>query len=175
MWIAQKIFGSVCILCASWLTGHELEHRQKLRCGVLKELEELFLYLEKEMTFHRTPMEEAFLGAAEGHTGPVKGMLQQIAGSVARRDGTMFQAIWEEAAASWIPQGLLNAEEYQIVCGAGSALGGTDTVMQRVLLERQAARFGDLAQRAAAGCEEKGRLYRRLSALAGVFLVIVLL
>ena len=56
-----------------------------------------------------------------------------------------------------------------------AAMCSADVVLQRALLDKYADRFRMMSAREAELLREKGGLYRRLAAAAGVFLVLALL
>lgn len=171
----MKLAGTVCILAACALTGFELERRLKQRWLFLREMQELLVFLEKETTYHRAALGEALCNAAEKCTTELSAVLLRVSAQVDERDGKAFHDIWQEAVDRCVPGGLLSWEELLTVREAADALCNTDIVTQRMLLEKYADRFRALSDREEKDCREKGRLYRRLSAAAGVFFVILLL
>lgn len=170
---AVKAAGALCILAASAMVGIELERGMKKRWMFLLEMQEVLAFLEKEMTYHRSPIPEAFRGAASRCSTELKGILLLAAGEAEKREGRSFEEIWSAAVDESIPAQLLSAEELQAVKGAADALCNPDVVMQRTLLEQYAGRFGAMSKKAAEVCREKGGLYRKLTTAAGIFLVIL--
>lgn len=172
---AVKMAGAFCILSACILVGIELERRLKKRWMFLKEMQELMTVLEKEMTYHRAPVPEAFCSAAGRCTTQLQQMLLFAASRIEKREGKSFRDIWYESVNRCIPAGLLTDEELQDVIDAADALCNTDVVMQKTLLEKYADRFLEMSNREAEVCRDKGGLYRKLTTAAGVFLVILLI
>lgn len=175
MQLSVKIIGALCILAASFLLGMELDRNFRRRPAFLREMYELLTFLEKEMTFHRAPVPEALRGAARQYTTELSQVLLETAKRAGSREGGTFAEIWRESAGTGIPAGLLSEEELLVFLETSEALCSTDTVMQRTLLQKYAARFETLYREEAETCREKCLLVRRLSAAAGVFLVILLL
>lgn len=174
MYIMIKTAGMLCILTACILAGLALEQRLKRRGQLFREMKEALAFLEKEMTYHRSPICEALLQAAKRCGSELRDVLSDAAAQTSRRDGSSFRKIWEAALAHHIPECLLSQEETQLFADVSAALCGTDVVMQRTLLGKYADRFRLLSEEEARICREKCGLYRRLTAAAGIFLVILL-
>lgn len=132
-------------------------------------------FLEKEMTYHRSPIHEAFRSAQKRCVTALGGVFSEAAAQVEQRNGRSFQKIWEDALARFIPDGLLTQDEMQLLVEVSDALCNTDVVMQRTLLGKYADRFRAMSEEEARICGEKGGLYRRLAVATGIFLVILLL
>ena len=175
MLIAIRMTGCTLIGIASYLVGALLEQRLKQKWLFVKEMKELLEFLEKEITYRRSPAETALETAAGNCHTCLRELLLTVADKIRERNGMDFQAIWEEQVHLMVPEGMLLQEEYETVCEAASAMCQTDTVMQRRLIETQQSRFAQLCDQAQQTCQEKSRLYRRLSTAAGVFLIIVLI
>ncbi len=174
MWVIVKTAGILCIMVASAVTGAELERRVKRRWLLLREMYETLLFLEKEMTYHRSPVREAFDYASKRCATELSGVLAQTAERIGQRTGEPFAQMWEESLAAQLPQGLFAREELELFRETSVALCGTDVVMQKTLLEKYADRFRTMSEREAEVCREKGGLYRKLTLAAGAFLVILL-
>ena len=175
MWVMIRLAGACCIMSGCMLAGLRLERNMKRRWLLLQEMCETLAFLEKEMTYRRSPVQEAFRCAAEKCTTELSRALDLAADQIEGRGGQAFPAIWEDALRRCLPRGLLTEEEFRALCGTAPALSNTDIVMQRTLLERYADRFREMSRREAAVCQEKGSLYRKLAAAAGLFLILILL
>ncbi|MCC8136762.1 MAG: stage III sporulation protein AB [Clostridiales bacterium] len=175
MRIWLKMIGLTCIFAACILTGFEMERRLKQRWMFLWEMKEALRLLEKDMTWHRTPLPEALLSAAQVCRTPLGPMLRCCAGQIGAESGQSFGKIWQECARGKIPAGLLTAAQMQMVLDTEKALCNADTVLQKTHLQKQEQRFDELCADAQAEWRKKGMLYRRLSAAAGAAAVILLL
>lgn len=174
MGLMVKLLGLSLIFLGCCLAGTELELRLKRQWQFLSELQEVFTYLEKEMTFHRTPLPEALQHGASGRKDPVKGLLAEAAEAASKRDGRTFEEIWSAALEKQVPPEFLTRENFWVVKEAAQALCAHDVVMQKTLFVRCISRMEEAAGGAFASYQEKGRLYRRLSVTGGAFLVILL-
>lgn len=175
MWIIARTAGMLCILTACILTGLSLEQRLRRRGQLFREMQETMIFLEKEMTYHRSPIHEAFCSAQKRCVTALGRVFSEAAAQVEQRNGRSFREIWEDALARFIPDGLLTRDEMQLLAETSDALCNTDVVMQKTLLGKYADRFRTMSEEEARICSEKGGLYRRLAVAAGVFLVILFL
>ena len=166
--------GILLILVSGYLTGREMEQRMKKRPEFLQEIRELFDYLEKEMTFRKTPIRESFAYAAKRSSTELAEILRESSRQISGGEGLPFPFIWRESVKKCVPGGLLSDEEFEAVCQAAAALCNTDTVMQKTMLLQYRERFAEMEKKERKVYLEKAGLYRRLSAAAGVFLVILL-
>lgn len=170
-----KTAGICCILVSSMLFGILADREMRRKCMLLNEICELFARLEKEMTYHRAPIQESFRTAASGCSFELREVLQEAALQSGKRKGRSFREIWEEAVEKGIPCGLLGGEARQVFLDAAEALCNMDTVTQQTLLRKYADRFAGISRQEQQLYQKKGLLYRRLSAAAGVFFVILLI
>ncbi len=173
MWM--KLCGLVCIFASCVLAGFEMERRLKQRWMFLWEMKETLRLLEKDMTWHRTPLPEALLGAAQVCKTPLGPMLVCCAGQAGMSGGQSFGEIWQESARGKLPDGLLSEAQLHAVLETGKALCSADTVLLKTNLQKQELLFENLSMTAREEWREKGMLYRRLSAAAGAAAVILLL
>ena len=172
--VGAKIAGITLILLSGYLFGREKEQRMKKRSDFLQDMRELFTYLEKEMTFRKTPIRESFAYAADRSSTELALILRESSRQIDGGEGLSFPFIWKEAVKKCVPKGLLSDEEFETVCQSAAALCNTDTVMQRTMLVQYGERFEVMEKMERKAYREKAGLYRRLSAAAGVFLVILL-
>lgn len=170
-----RVAGILCIASGVLLSGMEMEDKLKRRWYLYREMYELLDYLEKEMTYHRSPIPEAFRNVSENCRTCLKNVLLQTAERIEKNEGGSFEEFWKEAVAKYIPEQLMPEEERQILYETSGALCSTDSVLQGVMLRKYKERFQSVCREAEKAYQEKGRLYRRLAAAAGVFLVLVLI
>lgn len=175
MRLIVRLLGALCVMVSCMLAGCAAEHRMKRRWHLLKEMQEILAFLEKEMTYHRAPLPEALRSAAWKCSGELARALVLTAEKIESRNGQAFALLWEESLADCIPEGLLSAEELCLLRETAAALCNADTVTQRALLEKYADRFRMMSRDVEEACREKGGLYRKLAAAAGIFLVVVLI
>lgn len=170
-----KAIGAICIIAASMMLGRQTDRAMKKKCTLLNEIYELLVFLEKEMTYHRAPIQEAFRCSAQKCTTELGAALEEAARQIDKREGKAFRQIWSEAVKKCIPPALLDAEGRQALLDASDALCNMDTVTQQTLLRKHSERFDGMRGKEMEIYQEKSLLYRRLSAAAGAFLVILLI
>lgn len=170
----MKLCGMLCIFGACFLTGMEQERRLKQRWLFLREVSELLQFLEKEMTWHRSALGEALRHAALDCKTSLGDVLLDCAELAESRCGLSFQKIWQMSVSKAALSDFLSDAQYQCFLELGTALCGMDAVSQKAQLQKQEQRFLDICESARADWKEKGTLYRRLSAAAGVAAVILL-
>lgn len=152
-----------------------MEYQLKRKWTFFRNIQEMLKFLEKELIFHQTPLPEAFSEAVNGNDELAEGFLLHAAAAMKAHGGESLQQIWKEAVDKVLPKHFLTDEEYAMILELSMALGAADRVMQKTLLERYEHRAEELAFSAMQSYREKGGLYRRLSFLAGIFLVILLI
>lgn len=172
MWI--KILGLTCILSGCCLYGMELEANLKRHYRFLQEMREALASLEKELTYHRTPLPDALLHVAGFYSSDVKKILLGTAKEVKKRDGRLLAEIWSEVLAVSLRKEFLQDEEKKVLSELPEALCAPDVITQKSLLERSISHLEHAEHKAEADYREKGMLYRKLSVAAGVFLIIFL-
>jgi stage III sporulation protein AB len=165
----------LCIMGACMMTGLALEARLKRRYCLLREMRESLIFLEKEMAYHRIPLDESLLAVSKRCTTELSALFGTAAAQIRPCAGRSFRELWSEAVSSQLPKDILEEEEVQLFLEAADALCNTDMVLQKTLLQKYAERFERRSTLAWEDCLEKGRLYRRLGGVAGIFLILLLL
>ncbi len=171
---AAKVIGCLCILSASMMTGFYLTGALRRRWYFFREIYEILVFLEQEMVCRHALLYEALYDAAKNCRTEARDILLYAAEAVRlRRTGDLSQ-IWNEAAKR-LPDDMLLEEERILLREVSDALCCTDIITQQLLLKKYEDRFLALCKKEEAAYQEKGRLYRALSASGGIFLVILLL
>lgn len=175
MQLAVKGMGLLLILAGCVLFGAVWEERLKHQWRLLTEWKEILCCLEKEMTWHRMTLSEALSSAAKGKENSLEILMNNAAEELQKREGRAFETVWQEAVRKAVPEEELSCEKRKLLEEAASALCAQDIVMQKTLFEKCIWHLEEAAKDAEREYMEKGRLYRRLSMAAGVFVVILLL
>lgn len=173
--LALRGIGMICVFGAAILTGRELELRLKRRWIVLSEIAGGLTLLEKDMLCHRSSLAEALQTVAKRCRSEA-GQLFAAAGIGISMTGTgPFSAIWTQSVKESGLGRLLTEMEYAELLALATVLCSADPVQQRVLFQRYGEQFQDMSRVAQEQYREKGALYRKLAAAAGVFLVLLLI
>lgn len=173
-WIL-RMTGILLVFLSSSILGSSMERQLKKRWLLLREMCEVLRYLEKEMIYHRTPLEEAITAASKTGSAEIADMLQSAAAAMQQRSGNAFREIWQESVAGSLENGVLTGQEMETVADCWMAFCNPDVVLQKTMLDKQLARMEILCQAAGEEYREKSGLYRKLGAAGGIFLIILLL
>lgn len=171
-WI--KTVGLAILFGSCILLGITEERQLKNQWKLLEEWKAILCYLKPELTWHKTLLPNALRHASEGHMSLLAHFLKTAAEWAERRDGRAFEEIWQEALAQTIPMETLSQEKRRLLEESAAALCVQDTAMQNTLMDQAIFRLEQAAKEAEREYQEKGKLYRRLSVTAGVFLVILM-
>ena len=175
MEVYVKISGSICIAVAVALAEQQIENKWKRNAAILRDMYELLVFLEKETVYRRTPIQEALKQAAERCSLDLKNILFHTVSMIQEKSGKPFAVIWEEAVEQETSGRFIDQKQKRAIIQAEEALCNTDTVMQRTLLQKHAAKFYEMGQRSEAQFREKSSLYRKLGAVAGAFFILLFL
>ena len=170
-----KISGSICIAVAVALAERQIENKWRRNAAILRDMYELLVFLEKETVYRRTPIQEAFMQASERCNLDLKNILVHTVSMIQDKNGKPFAVIWKEAVEQGTTGCFIDQKQKRAIIQAEEALCNTDTVMQRTLLQKHAAKFYEMGQRSEAQFREKSSLYRKLGAVAGAFFILLFL
>ena len=160
---------------AAILTGRELEQRLKRHWMVLVEIAGGLTLLEKEMLCHRSSLAEALQTVAKRCQTETGQLLMSEKCGISSAGEQPFPVIWAQAAKESGLAGLLTEAEYAELLALSSVLCSADLLQQRVLFQRYEEQFQGMSRSAQEQYREQGALYRKLSAAAGIFLVLFLI
>lgn len=172
--IILKFVGCICVFSASLLTGTAMEKKLKQRYLFFLEMATALSCLEKEMLHYRLILPQALEKASACcRAGPEK--LFTYACVHFSEHGGAFHSIWKDAVRQCVPPDLFSEEELYLFSGISDALCSSDAILQKTRFDAYQAQFEQLGKDAKEIWKEKSSLYRRLSAAAGVFLILLLL
>lgn len=171
----MRMAGVLLVFLASTFLGKSMEQQMKKRWQILREMCEVLRYLEKEMIFHRTPLEEALVAASGIGSIEITGMLKEAAEGMKQRKGNTFRDIWRDAVVSSLGDGILTEQEMETIANSWTAFCNPDVVLQKTMLDKQLLRMEESCRKAETEYREKAGLYRKLGAAGGIFLIILLL
>lgn len=170
-----KLIGLGCIFGACVLSGFRMEQTLKQKWLFWKELQEVFLLMEKEMIFHQTAVSDALWIGAQNCTTCLKDLFLHVSEEVKKNTGEVFEKVWQDSIDKMISDKLVKECERKLLYDTASALSGNDKMMQEILLSRNQERFRECGNTARSEYQEKGKLIRSLMTAAGIFLVILLI
>lgn len=172
--IILKFFGCICVFSASLLTGTVMEKKLKQRYLFFQEMGIALSCLEKEMLHYRLLLPQALEKASACcHAGPEK--LFTYACVHFSEHGGAFHSLWQDAIRQCVPPYLFGEEELHLLFDISDALCSSDAVLQKTRFDAYLEQFEQLGKDAKNIWKEKSSLYRRLSAAAGLFLILLLI
>ena len=157
-----KLLGSLLILTASILYGWKVNEEQKEHVEQLIAMKEMFLMLQGEISYARTPLREAFLQMASQGKEPFSDFLKRAAEGLEKHEGSIGE-FW----GGLVEQGLLKR--------AGENFGYLDVKMQLKNLELYMEQAEVFLKRAQKELKDRQKVARTLSLMCGLFLVILLI
>jgi stage III sporulation protein AB len=109
-----------------------------------------------------------------GH-GEISQMMHLATRGMRERNGGAFREIWQEAVRKALGSGVLEQQELEVIAESWMSFCNPDVVLQKTMFDQQIARMELQKQNAQQQYLEKAGLYRRLGAIGGAFLIILLL
>ena len=171
-----KWLGGICILCASWGMGLWLASQWRGRLRGLETLRRMVYFLKGEITYGHTALEEALRRVGRREEGCLGQLFERAAGGIAGREGESLAAVWKDAvsqAERELP--VLTREDWEQLEALGEHLGYLDVDMQERTLLLYLEQLELSIEYLRAHGRERCRLYTRLGAAGGMFLILVLL
>ena len=168
-----KLAGSLIIVIASALYGWKI--RKELQEHVeLVGMKEMFLMLQGEISYTRTPLKEAFLQIAAQDKEPFSSFLKKAAQELEQNEDAVG-IFWRRLIEQESDKFLFNSEEQSLLQRAGENFGYLDGQMQLKNLELYIEQTEVLIKKAQAELKQKQKLSGALSLMCGLFLIILLI
>ena len=162
----MNIFPAAALFAACTIIGLRQSSLLRLRAENLGELERLCSQIALEMRCTAPPLEQL---AKSLHGEFARMLAQELSG------GCDFRRAWANACGTLARCGFCRADEQQLLCELGAALGTTSAEGQLRLLELYGGRFAQLRAAAEEEYRAKGRLFRSIGALAGAGAAVLVL
>lgn len=141
----------------------------------LVELKRILLYFRGELQCYHGSLEEIFLHLQEHTTGNFQCFFRSLSEDLQKKDGIPFWDLWKQHIEEPECFGRWWEEDQEILKKLGEGLGYLDLQMQQESIGHALACLEENLETARALQKEKGRLYRMLGGLAGIFLIILLI
>ena len=169
-----KLAGSLIIVIASALYGWKIRKELQEHVEQLVGMKEMFLMLQGEISYTRTPLKEAFLQIAAQDKEPFSSFLKKAAQELEQNEdaGGIF---WRRLIEQESDKFLFNSEEQSLLQRAGENFGYLDGQMQLKNLELYIEQTEVLIKKAQAELKQKQKLSGALSLMCGLFLIILLI
>ncbi|MCL4516362.1 MAG: stage III sporulation protein SpoIIIAB [Firmicutes bacterium] len=176
-----KLAGSLMVILATSLLGHEIATAYARRPQQLRLLRTALQMLETEVAYARSLLPEALgmvaarLGGREAGSEPVAKLFRYCRDELRRGEGLTGGEAWIRAVEKVFAQSALKPRDREILLAFGAYLGASDKEDQ---IKHLRLAQTQLAQEEAAAWEERrknSRLYHYLGVSAGLIVVLTLL
>lgn len=166
--------GCLLIVTAAVWYGTRLAGELREHVEQLVAMKEMFLMLSGEIAYTRTPLKEAFLQIAEQNKEPFAGFLKEAAKGLEQNEESMG-TYWRELVEREKHRFLFSREEENLLKRAGENFGYLDGAMQLKNLELYMEQAEELIKQSRQELKERQKLYRCLSLMCGLFVIILLI
>lgn len=171
----MKVFGGICILAGAVGFGQSLNYRMHMHLKQLQECREIFTGTDTEREYLRLPYAKLLRRTAKGRSEIMGNILIKIAEEMERNTQSDIGVLWENAFGEAEKKGqiFLDNQEQEIVIALAKSLRleGEHERVAKLYFERLDERILQALEEK----KEKQKLYRSISVLMGIFLVIILL
>ena len=169
----MKLVGAILVLAGSFGIGFSAIQRLDGRVKALKALTAALDILEHELEFCLPSMQEWLQKTANRSSEPVSSFFRVCLEELNLQGGVTLSDAWQTAAEKELSA--LKSSDIEMMMAVGFVLGRYDAESQRSTISMARVQ---LAAQAEAAVEERrrcGKVYGTLSAVAGMFLIIILL
>lgn len=167
----MKYAGIILLILSSGLTGILLSKRLGERVELLRRTLAMLDRFSTQIRWQASTVEELLRSELRQGGGERLSFLEHIAGEP---QGGPFPDAWKRALGEW-KNPALEKEDRLLLETIGETLGSSDVEGQLASIALQKETCARLLEQAAHDRERKGKLYRSLGVLAGVFVSILLL
>ncbi len=170
-----KLLGAGLILFAAFAIGFQLKQRLAEHVRQLLAFQEMLLMLDRELSFARTALDEAFLHIAGQGKEPFSGLLMEVAGRMRKEREATLQEIWRSAVEHRREEFYFSEEEFYILTGLSENFGYLDVQMQVGNIALYVRQVEYRISKARDELALKQKMYQYLSVMCGLFLILILI
>lgn len=169
-----KIAGSIFVITATTLAGMGRAAALRVQYRRMEELRQILYYLQSEIRYARTCLDEIFLALGRQVRPPYSEWLLSLGRTLGLREGGRFAKVWEESVERDLADCGLPGRELMRLKELGEQLGAADLEMQVKTLELYLTQLTDSMGEIQEEMKEKVKLYHCLGVLSGILIVILL-
>ena len=170
-----KMLGIGMVIATSSAIGFSMSKDLEKRVVQLTELKRMFVMLQGEIKYGKTPLAEGF-GKVGQRSGPLfQGFLQYLSEDMEKRDGRSLSRIFEEGVDLKLEHCYLAKEDLEQLKTVGSHLGYLDIDMQLRNIDLYLEQLNENCIQARQNYQNKSRVYHCLGVMGGLFLAIILI
>lgn len=141
----------------------------------LREIQNMMEMLKGEIRYASVPLQEAFASVALRCPEPFAGFLEKTALEMGSRDGRTLAVILKENSAVLQNETGLRREDIERFLRAGAGLGYLDQEMQLRMIGFYLEELERECRQAEEEYQGKGKVYRCLGIMSGLFLAVIFL
>lgn len=170
MWC--KVIGSVLICLSSYAVGVWWSGTLKNRVEDIRNLEQVLEELANEISFYSSVLGDAFMKIAKSSGSRVSGILMSMGYNLKMYSG---KKAWAIAIGDNYKSTYLSNEDIDVLLSLGDILGMSDVDGQVGHIKNVIARLANQESKAEDARKQNEQLFRKLSMLLGLTIVILLL
>lgn len=165
--------GGLILLCTAF--GYSFSERLHKRIGSLKEMRKLMEILQGEIRYAVDPLGVALKNMAQQASPVFQRFFLKVAERMEKREGQTLAEIFQTESTLLRKESGLWESDIQSLIQIGLRLGYLDVQMQLKTMEFYLEELKNACAMAEEEYREKGKLYRSLGFMGGLFLAVVLL
>lgn len=173
MW--EKAFAGILVVLGTQGFGYALCQNMKCRLYHNNQQKELLLYMIREISFLHRPIAEILEAASEQLDMPYSKFTQTVARRMEDGKGDGLGTIWQEETEKLKDSRCYPKTSMQNLSNIGKSVGCEEDEMQVEALNVMRMELEEEIKRTRCESEEKGKLIRPLSLIAGIFCVVLFL
>lgn len=171
MW--EKAIAGLCVMTGAFGFGYALCQEMNRVLFHLNEQKRLLLYMINEISFMHRPMQEIFGAAGDRLKEPYKSFTLKITECMEERSGKNLQEIWAGEIKLLQKSGECPKAAIGTLLRMGESFGCEEDKMQIDALRLIEAELSEEISVRTQEKEEKSKLIRTLSVLAGLFCIVL--
>lgn len=171
----MKVFGAVLVIIASCGIGCLYADEIKRRKHELEEQYVLMRLILGDVRYMRATLSEAVNRAIKRHKGSYLEFLNEVAESLAEAPGISLSDIWERAVTNGLRCSALKTEDKQKMISFGESICSSECEIVISCFEEYICELKNRISELQDCMSAKGKLYRSLGLLTGLFIVVLFL
>lgn len=168
-----KLLGLCAVVGMSTALGYSLGNDLKKRVEQLIECKRMFVMLQGEIKYAKTPLSEGFAKVANRVTKPFSGFLSYVSEELEERSGKSLIEIFTVGVDLHLKGSAFSKDDLDRLKDVGSHLGYLDMEMQIRTIDLYLEQLNDSINQAKEEYQNKSRVYRCLGLMGGLFLAII--
>ena len=167
-----KILGGVLIGLSSYFIGVWWANNLKNRVEDIREFEQVLKELQNEISFYSNVLSEAFLKISENASSRLHGILKDMSENLKTKSSS---SAWRKAIRDNYKNTYLESEDINIILSLSNLLGTSDVKGQVCNIKNIVMKLENQEKKAETLRKKNEPLFKNLSILVGVTIIILLL